>query len=81
VGVPTVTKPSQDELVAMEALSRIAAWQIVAGRLRREVDAIRINLSTIPDIDRLRQLQGSAQALEGLLAEVKDARAILDRQG
>jgi hypothetical protein len=79
--VPTVTKLSQDELVAMEALSRIDAWRVVAARIHREVDAIRNNLSGMLDIDRLRQLQGSAQALEGLLSEVNGARDTLRKQG
>ena len=65
----------------MEALTRIGAWQVVAARIHREVDAIRANLTSMPDIDRLRQLQGSAQALEGLLSEVNGARDILRKQG
>jgi hypothetical protein len=65
----------------MEALARIDAWRVVAARLHREVDAIRNNLSGMLDIDRLRQLQGSAQALEGLLSEVNGARDVLRKQG
>jgi len=65
----------------MEALSRIDAWRVVAARIHREVDAIKFNLSTVPDVDRLRQLQGSAQALEGLLSEVNGARDTLRKLG
>jgi hypothetical protein len=79
--VPTVTKLSQDELVAMDGLSRTGAWQVVAARIRREIDALRTHLTSVPDIDKLRQLQGNAQALEGLLAEVEGARDALRKQG
>jgi dihydroorotate dehydrogenase len=65
----------------MEALSRMGAWQVVASRIHREVDAIRANLTSVPDIDKLRQLQGSAQALEGLLTEISGAQDVLRRQG
>jgi dihydroorotate dehydrogenase len=65
----------------MDALSRMGAWQVVAARIRRETDALRANLASVPDIDKLRQLQGGTQALEGLLKEVSDAHDILRKQG
>ena len=65
----------------MEALSRMGAWQVVAARIHREADAMRANLATVPDIDRLRQLQGGTQALEAFLKEVSEAHDILRKQG
>jgi hypothetical protein len=65
----------------MEALSRMGAWQVLAARIHRELDGLKANLSTVPDIDKLRQLQGSTQALEGLLKEVNGARETLHKQG
>jgi hypothetical protein len=79
--VPTVTKISQDELLAMETLSRFSAWLVVASRIHREIDALRAHLASVPDIDRLRQMQGSVQALEALLTEVDGARDTLRKQG
>jgi dihydroorotate dehydrogenase len=70
-----------DEHVAMDALTRFSAWQVVAARIQREVDSIQTNLISVPNIDKLRQLQGQAQALENLLAEIKGAHDILRRQG
>jgi dihydroorotate dehydrogenase len=70
-----------DEQVAMDALTRFSAWQVVAARIQREVDSIQTNLISVPNIDKLRQLQGQAQALENLLAEINGAHDILRKQG
>lgn len=79
--MPLITKPTTDDFAAMEALTRSDAGRMLISRITREVESIKTNMMSMHDADRMRQLQGGAMALSGLLDEIAGSHDALRKAG